>query len=101
MPAMADPYFTRTLTYICEHNDQGALGVVVNRPIDMNLRSLFDRLSLPIDNDDVGDAPIYFYRNCSSSVPKSSGTSTPVSGEPAVAGLRPGSPLAFAGSESR
>ncbi|MEI6724229.1 MAG: YqgE/AlgH family protein, partial [Betaproteobacteria bacterium] len=60
MPAMADPYFTRTLTYICEHNDQGALGVVVNRPIDMTLRSLFERLSLPIANDDVGDAPIYF-----------------------------------------
>ena len=60
MPAMADPYFTRTLTYICEHNDQGALGVVVNRPIDMTLRSLFDRLSLPIGDDDIGDAPIYF-----------------------------------------
>jgi len=60
MPAMADPYFTRTLTYICEHNDQGALGVVVNRPIDMTLRSLFDRLSLPIADDDIGDAPIYF-----------------------------------------
>ena len=60
MPAMADPYFTRTLTYICEHNDQGALGVVVNRPIDMTLRSLFGRLSLPIGNDGIGDAPIYF-----------------------------------------
>ncbi len=60
MPAMADPYFTRTLTYICEHNDQGALGVVVNRPIDMTLRSLFDRLSLPMDDDDMADAPIYF-----------------------------------------
>ena len=57
---MADPHFTRTLTYICEHNDQGALGVVVNRPIDMTLRSLFDRLSLPIANDAIGDAPIYF-----------------------------------------
>jgi len=35
MPNMADPYFAKTLTYICEHNDQGALGIVVNRPIDM------------------------------------------------------------------
>lgn len=60
MPAMADPHFTRTLTYICEHNDQGALGVVVNRPVDMTLRSLFDRLSLPIGDDEVGNAPIYF-----------------------------------------
>jgi len=46
MPNMADPYFSRTLTYICEHNDQGALGLVVNRPIDMTLQALFERLSL-------------------------------------------------------
>ncbi|HYT16170.1 MAG TPA: YqgE/AlgH family protein, partial [Burkholderiales bacterium] len=32
MPNMVDPYFARTLTFICEHNEQGALGVVVNRP---------------------------------------------------------------------
>jgi putative transcriptional regulator len=35
MPNMADPYFSRTLTYVCEHNEQGALGIVVNRPIDI------------------------------------------------------------------
>ena len=60
MPAMADPYFTRTLTYICEHNAQGALGVVVNRPIDMTLRALFDRLSLQMDDAEMGESPIYF-----------------------------------------
>jgi len=37
--------FLRTLTFICEHNEQGALGVVVNRPIEMTLGALFDRLS--------------------------------------------------------
>jgi len=42
MPSMADPYFSKTLTYICEHNDQGALGLVVNRPIDMTLKALQD-----------------------------------------------------------
>ena len=35
MPSMADPYFAKTLTFVCEHNAQGALGIVVNRPIDM------------------------------------------------------------------
>ena len=40
MPNMADPYFSKSLTYICEHNEQGALGVVVNRPIDMTLQAL-------------------------------------------------------------
>ena len=48
MPSMADPYFSKSLTYICEHNDQGALGLVVNRPIDMTLQSLFERLSLKL-----------------------------------------------------
>src|SRR5258708_10138758 len=60
MPNMADPYFSRTLTYICEHNDQGALGLVVNRPIDMTLQALFERLSLSISDVAMSEAPIYF-----------------------------------------
>jgi putative transcriptional regulator len=60
MPNMADPYFSKSLTYICEHNDQGALGVVVNRPIDMTLQSLFERLSMSLRDGAVADAPIYF-----------------------------------------
>jgi putative transcriptional regulator len=60
MPNMADPHFSRTLTYICEHNDQGALGLVVNRPIDMTLQALFERLSLPMSASELFDAPIYF-----------------------------------------
>ena len=47
MPNMADPYFAKTLTYICEHNDQGALGLVVNRPIDMTLSALLAQVSVP------------------------------------------------------
>jgi putative transcriptional regulator len=60
MPNMADPYFAKTLTYICEHNDQGALGIVVNRPIDMTLQALFERLSLNLKDRSRADAPIYF-----------------------------------------
>ena len=60
MPNMADPYFSKTLTYICEHNDQGALGLVVNRPIDMTLQALFERLSLSLTDSPFSDAPIYF-----------------------------------------
>ena len=60
MPNMADPYFAKTLTYICEHNDQGALGIVVNRPIDMTLQALFERLSLNLRNRAFADEPIYF-----------------------------------------
>ncbi len=60
MPNMADPYFSKTLTYICEHNDQGALGIVVNRPIDMTLQALFERLSLSMSDPALSEAPIYF-----------------------------------------
>src|SRR5690349_14796091 len=60
MPNMADPYFAKTLTYICEHNDQGALGIVVNRPIDMTLQALFERLSLNLKDRTRADSPIYF-----------------------------------------
>ena len=60
MPNMVDPYFAKTLTFICEHNDQGALGIVVNRPIDMTLQALFERLSLNLKDNAMADAPIYF-----------------------------------------
>ena len=60
MPAMADPYFAKSLTYICEHNEQGALGVVINRPIDMTLLALFERLSLTLADKERADSPVYF-----------------------------------------
>jgi putative transcriptional regulator len=60
MPGMADPNFARSLTYICEHNDQGALGVVVNRPTDMTLATLFEQIDLPLDSPAMAGQPVYF-----------------------------------------
>lgn len=60
MPSMADPHFSRTLTYICEHSDKGALGIVVNRPTDLTLSGLFERISLSLESDGVGRSPVYF-----------------------------------------
>ena len=60
MPNMVDPYFARTLTLICEHSDQGALGVVVNRPIEMTLGALFERLSLRLNSEILVNEPVYF-----------------------------------------
>ena len=64
MPAMVDPNFSRTLTYICEHNADGAIGIIVNRPIDMKLAGLFERVSIPLEDDPAGarlaDLPVYF-----------------------------------------
>lgn len=48
MPNMADPFFTKTLTYICEHNEDGAVGLVINRPTELTLEKLFEQLGIPI-----------------------------------------------------
>ena len=60
MPNMADPHFAKSLTLICEHNEQGALGVVVNRPTDMTLGTLFRQVDIPLENKAVGAIPVYF-----------------------------------------
>ena len=60
MPAMADPRFANTLTYVCEHNKDGALGIVINRPIDMTLSSLFDQIDVPLNDNPLGGAPVHF-----------------------------------------
>ena len=60
MPHMADPHFARALTYIAEHNEQGALGIIVNRPIDMTLASLFERIEVPLEAEGFDTQPVYF-----------------------------------------
>ncbi len=64
MPAMVDPNFSRTLTYVCEHNEEGALGVIVNRPTEMTLATLFERVSIPLEADGADQRfagqPVYF-----------------------------------------
>ncbi len=60
MPAMADPHFAHTLTYVCEHNQDGALGIVVNKPIDMTLSALFEQIDVPLADDALRVAPVHF-----------------------------------------
>jgi len=60
MPAMTDPYFSRTLVYIAEHNDQGALGVIVNRPIDMSLATLLEKIDVPLEAEGISELPVFF-----------------------------------------
>lgn len=43
MPTLDDPYFARSLTYICEHNDKGAMGLVINQPVGMSLKELINQ----------------------------------------------------------
>jgi putative transcriptional regulator len=60
MPNMVDPNFARSLTFICEHNDQGALGIVVNRPIEMNLHALLEQISIPPTTNAFKSVPVHF-----------------------------------------
>jgi putative transcriptional regulator len=60
MPAMADPHFANSLTYVCEHTPEGALGIVVNKPIDMKLAALFEQIEIPLDDDVLGEEPVHF-----------------------------------------
>lgn len=60
MQSMVDPNFSRTLTYICEHNDQGALGIVVNRPLDMTLAALLEQVSVPHEASALNKTSIHF-----------------------------------------
>lgn len=60
MPAMEDPYFSNALVYICEHNENGALGIIVNRPIDLNLAGLFEKVDIKLERNNLARLPVYF-----------------------------------------
>ncbi len=59
MPGMKDGNFAGAVVYMCEHNDKGALGLVINRPIDINLRKLFDKVDLSLDREDLASCPVF------------------------------------------
>lgn len=59
MPGMADPNFSTTVTLICEHNAEGALGIVINRPMHLNLGGLFAQLSVPNPIATATDVPVF------------------------------------------
>lgn len=59
MPSLQDANFAGTLTYVCRHDDQGAMGLVVNRPMDMTLQTLFGQISLTSNQDDILTYPVY------------------------------------------
>lgn len=59
MPALADPNFFQTVTYISEHNASGALGLVINRPLGLSLGQLLEHLQITTDRPDIAALPIY------------------------------------------
>ncbi len=59
MPGLQDPNFSRTVTYICEHTDQGAMGIVINRPTEVTLGELLTQLDIPTRLTAVRKVPVY------------------------------------------
>jgi putative transcriptional regulator len=55
MPSLQDPNFHRTVTYLCAHNNEGAMGIVINRPLDLNLAEVLGHMAIDVDNEDVND----------------------------------------------
>ncbi len=60
MPAMVDPHFAKSLTLVCEHNENGALGIVINRPTDMNLHGLLEQVKITPLLDSFRSVPVHF-----------------------------------------
>jgi putative transcriptional regulator len=54
MPALVDANFSQTVTFIWEHNDEGALGIIINRPLQMRLADVFEQLKMPADQSALG-----------------------------------------------
>lgn len=59
MPGLQDPNFSRTVTYICEHSSEGAMGIVINRPMDLHLGEVLDQLDIAAEAGQISDLPVY------------------------------------------
>lgn len=60
MPNMADPFFARSVVYLCEHTEHGAMGMIVNRASDMSLEELFAQIGLQLGRSELAKLPVYF-----------------------------------------
>jgi len=60
MPGMAEQIFAGAVVYLCEHTEKGALGLVINKPIDIKLKNLFEKVELSLTRDDLAETPVYF-----------------------------------------
>jgi putative transcriptional regulator len=58
MPGLEDPSFAGTVIYMCEHSERGALGLVINKPTDISLRNLFEKVDLPLGREELASAPV-------------------------------------------
>jgi putative transcriptional regulator len=60
MPGLDDATFSKSVVYVCEHNERGALGLVINKPANMTMSTLFDKVDLPLKRTDLSDQPVFY-----------------------------------------
>jgi putative transcriptional regulator len=60
MPGMGEGSFAGAVVYLCEHSDKGALGLVINKPIDIKLKNLFEKVELTLEREDIAEEPVYY-----------------------------------------
>ena len=53
MPGLEDASFAKSVVYLCEHTERGALGLMINKPSDLSLESLFSKVELPLRREDL------------------------------------------------
>ena len=58
MPGMQDPNFATTVTLVCEHNDDGALGIIINRPLSIKMSGLFEQLAVDDPHPEMAETPV-------------------------------------------
>ena len=58
MPAMADPNFSRSVTLMCQHNEEGAIGITINRESEFTLGELLFQLNIPCENQELSATPV-------------------------------------------
>ena len=59
MPGLEDALFEHSVVYVCEHNERGALGLIINKPSDLLLSGLFEKIALTLNRTDLSDAPVF------------------------------------------
>jgi putative transcriptional regulator len=59
MPRLEDEQFSRSVVYLCDHSERGALGLIINRPSDINLKALFEKVDLGLAREDLANAPVF------------------------------------------
>jgi putative transcriptional regulator len=58
MPRLEDETFARSVVYMCEHSPRGAMGLIINKPADISMRHLFDKVDLPLRREDLMQNPV-------------------------------------------